>query len=149
MNKRIIPIILAFLLIPCGLASGRYRLANQGKRGLQLYTIDRILKMPDEQVDLGTAALLLSRQWGTQKTLHRYRDKLDDMAEDILDRLDAKHIRADYRAIAVINDYLFNEMGFVAVKTADDPEDLFLHSVLEKKRGYCLSLSVLYLAIGE
>ncbi|MCK4958146.1 MAG: tetratricopeptide repeat protein, partial [Planctomycetes bacterium] len=67
----------------------------------------------------------------------------------ILDRLNAKHIRPDHRAIAVINDYLFNEMGFVAVKTADDPEDLFLHTVIDKRRGYCLSLSVLYLAIGE
>ena len=52
-------------------------------------------------------------------------------------------------SIGEINKYLFEELNFRSVETADDPEDLFLHSVIDKKRGYCLSLSVLYLSIGE
>ena len=124
-------------------------LANHNKRGLHVSTIEGVFRLKEDQIDLGTAALILSREWGTRKTTHVYRRKIDDMTEDILERLKKKHLPVDYRAIPVINQYLFDELGFSSVETADDPEDLFLHVVLEKKRGYCLSLSVLYLAIAE
>ena len=148
MKKRTIIIFILVLFSVCGLrAYGA--LANQGKNGLRLLTIERILRLDDEEIDMGTAALLLSREWGTRKTLHIYRGKIDDMAREILRRMKRNHVGNDYRAIKIINEYLFDELGFQAVKTADDPEDLFLHVVIDKKRGYCLSLSVLYLAIGE
>jgi len=124
-------------------------LANQNKRGLRAYTIEAVLRLQEDEIDLATAALILSRDWGTPRTSHVYRRKIDDMAEAILKKLREKHIPVDYRAIPVINEYLFDEMGFKPVPTADDPEDLFLHVVLDKKRGYCLSLSILYLSIAE
>ena len=71
------------------------------------------------------------------------------MAYDIRERLKAKKLQANYKAVEVVNKYLFDEVGFTAVKDANDANDLFLHTVLDKKHGYCLSLSVLYLAIGE
>lgn len=124
-------------------------LANQNKQGLRAYTIEGVLRLQDDEIDLATAALILSREWGTPRTAHVYRRKIDDMAEAILKKLREKHTPVDYRAIPVINEYLFDEMGFKPVATADDPEDLFLHVVLDKKRGYCLSLSILYLSIAE
>lgn len=124
-------------------------LANEDKRGLRIATIDGVFRLPEEEVDLATAALLLSREWGTDKTLFTYRRKIDQMAEEILRRLEDKHLSADYRAIDVVNEYLFKELGFHSVQDADDPDDLFLHVVLERKRGYCLSLSMLYLSIAE
>lgn len=150
-RKRISPaacLLLSFLaILPTGRARGE--LANAELRGLRVHTVEGVLRIPEEQIDLGTAALVISRDWGTTKTLHTYRRKIDTIAEEIQRRLEEKKLRADYRAIPVINQYLFEELGFKAVPTADDPEDLFLHVVLDKKRGYCLSLSVLYLAIGE
>ncbi len=124
-------------------------LANQNKQGLRAFTIEGVLRLRENEIDLGTAALILSRDWGTNKTSHVYRRKIDDMAEEILKRLKKEHVPADYRAIGVINAYLFDELGFSTVDNADDPDDLFLHVVVEKKQGYCLSLSVLYLAIAE
>lgn len=124
-------------------------LANQNKQGLRAYTIERVLRMQEDEIDLATAALILSRDWGSPRTSHVYRRKIDDMAEAILKRLREKNTPVDYRAIPIINEYLFDEIGFKTVSTADDPEDLFLHVVLDKKRGYCLSLSVLYLSIAE
>jgi len=114
-----------------------------------MYSVERILTLDEEEMDLGTAALMLSREWGTRRTFHAYRNKIDDMAREILSRLEKKHIGKDQRAIPVINEYVFDELGFEPVETADDPEDLFLHIVIDKKRGYCLSLSVLYLALAE
>ena len=114
-------------------------LANQGKDGLRLLTIERILRLDDEEIDMGTAALLLSREWGTRKTLHIYRGKIDDMAREILRRMKRNHVGNDYRAIKIINEYLFDELGFQAVKTADDEDDLFLQSVVRRRQGYCRS----------
>jgi regulator of sirC expression with transglutaminase-like and TPR domain len=138
-------LVLVWLTPMIALAS----LANDGKRGLRISSIDSVFRLPEEEVDLATAALLLSREWGTDKTLLAYRRKIDEMAEEILNRLKDKHLNPDYRAIDIVNQYLFEERGFHSVQTADDPDDLFLHIVLERKRGYCLSLSVLYLSIAE
>jgi tetratricopeptide (TPR) repeat protein len=124
-------------------------LANAELRGLRAYTVEGVLRLEEDQIDLGTAALIISRNWGTTKTLHTYRRKIDLIAEEIQKRLQQKKIPTDYRAIPEINQYLFNELHFKSIQTADNPEDLFLHVVLDQKRGYCLSLSVLYLAIGE
>lgn len=143
-GKAVILLLLA-LHAPCIFGA----LANRDKQGLRSYTIEGVLRLQDEQIDIGTAALILSREWGAQRTTHVYRAKIDQFAEDIQKKLREKHIPADYRAIAVINEYLFGEQGFAPIDNADNPEDLFLHTVLEKKRGYCLSLSVLYLAVCE
>jgi tetratricopeptide (TPR) repeat protein len=147
--RRFVIIALMVLSGFAGTAGAYYRLANEGKLGLNMYSIERILSLEEDEIDLGTAALLLSRQWGTRRTFHAYRNKIDDMAQEILDRLEKKHIHKDYHAIPVINEYLFDELGFTPVETADDPEDLFLHTVIDERRGYCLSLSVLYLALAE
>lgn len=124
-------------------------LANYNKRGLRAYTIEGVLRLDEDEIDLATAALILSRNWGTTKTSHVYRKKIDDMAEEIIQRVKDKHVPMDHRAVPVINQYLFEEIGFTTVDNADDPDDLFLHKVLERKQGYCLSLSVLYLSIAE
>lgn len=144
-----ISLLLGVLLLSFSGIAESATLANHKKRGLSVHTIEGVLRLPEEEIDIGTAALILSREWGTQRTTHVYRRKIDDMAERILEKLKQKRLPLDYRAISVINDYLFDELGFTAVDTADNPNDLFLHVVLDKKSGYCLSLSVLYLSIAE
>jgi len=107
-------------VVLCGQAPARRRLANFGKDGLRFLTIDKILTLDDDEIDIGTAALLLSRKWSSVKSVHRYRGKLDEMAEDVLDRLKKKNIgKVDYRAVAVINDYIYNQMGFKSIADAD------------------------------
>lgn len=124
-------------------------LANEDKRGRYMTSIEGVLRLSDNEIDLATAALVLSREWGANKTPAAYRGQIDTMAEEILSRLEKKRLQPDFRAIEVINDYLFNELKFKSLSTADNPEDLFLHRVLERKTGYCLSLSMLYLSIAE
>lgn len=137
-------VILGTVLIPV-----QARLANEGKRGLYVISIDEVLNLPDDEVDLGTAALIVSEQWSEVVHGLRYRQMLDDMATEIKKRLQKLRLRPNFRAIPVINEYLFKELGFSAVTNADNPSDLFLHSVLDRRKGYCLSLSILYLALGE
>lgn len=150
MTKRLVPIMAAAFAAAAVLPkTASAELANSQLQGLRVHTVEGVLRLSADQIDLGTAALIISRNWGTTKTLHTYRRKIDLMAEEIQRRLAEKKIPMDARAIPEINHYLFDELKFQSVKTADNPEDLFLHTVLDQKRGYCLSLSVLYLAVGE
>ncbi|MDD5064356.1 MAG: tetratricopeptide repeat protein [Phycisphaerae bacterium] len=148
--KKILLIIVCVLFFTAGVSFGQNAtLANQDKQGLNARSIEQVLRLDDEEVDLGTAVLIVSEQWSDVVEGRRYLSDLDDMAIEIRGRLKKKRLQANYKAIEVINKYLFDELGFRAVKDANNPDDLFLHSVLDRKRGYCLSLSVLYLSLGE
>ena len=124
-------------------------LANENIDGLYVRSIEQVLRLEPDQIDIGTAALIISEEWSDMVYGRQCQDSLDDMTIEIKKRLSNKNIPLNYYAIEIINDYLFNELDFKAVKDANNAEDLFLHSVLERKRGYCLSLSILYLSIGE
>ncbi len=125
------------------------RLANRHKRGLNVISIDQVLRLPDDEIDIGTAALIVSEEWSNVVNGLRYREDLDDMAREILSRLRQKHLRVNFRAIPIINQYLFEELGYGTVANADNPDDLFLHTVMDNQKGYCLSLSILYLSLAE
>lgn len=127
----------------------RGRLANAGKAGLYVKSLDEVLRLRDEQVDLATAALIASEYWSDMVHGRRYLEELDAMALEIQNRLWQQRLRTNFRAIPVINQYLFDELGFKTISHANDPNDLFLHSVMDRRQGYCLSLSVLYLALAE
>ena len=148
--KRTLVIVFCVLFPAAGASFSRDEpLANENSSGLYVKSIEQVLRLDESEVDLATAALIVSEQWSDLVNGRRYLSKLDDMALEIRSRLKAGEVRADYKAIAVINEYLFDELGFESVQRADEPDDLFLHSVLDEKRGYCLSLSILYLSLAE
>ena len=128
---------------------GERHLANEGKAGLYAKSIERILRMDENHIDLATASLLVSQHWNPDLNIIKYRSKVDEMAWVIKDRMVQERAVRGPRAIAIINDYLYKELGFKAVSKADDPLDLFLDSVVDRRQGYCLSLSILYLSLAE
>lgn len=143
-------LIICLLLFASELSFGRDKpLANNGKSGLYSRSIEQVLRLQEEDVDLATAALIVSEVWSDLVPGRRHLSALDDMALEIRERLKRRRFKPDFRSIPVINEYLFNDLGFKSISEATDPNDLFLHTVLDKKRGYCLSLSILYLSIGE
>jgi tetratricopeptide (TPR) repeat protein len=148
--KRVLPGIAVLLVLFSATAFGqRIRLANAGKSGLAVTSLEQVLRLPEDQIDLATATLISSEYWSDMVAGRSYLEQLDAMAREIHSRLRQQRIPLDFRAIPVINQYLFEELGFGTIAHADDPNDLFLHSVMDRRQGYCLSLSVLYLSIGE
>jgi len=148
--KKIFPAIICVLIFsPVVAARRNVPLANENKTGLYARSIEQVLRLREEEVDLATAALIVSERWSNMVHGRRYLARLDDIALEIRDRLDSKKLAANYRAVPVINEYLFDELGFRSIAEASDPNSLFLHTVMDEKRGYCLSLSILYLSIGE
>ena len=130
-------------------ASGYEALANEGKNGLYAKSVEQVLRLRPEEVDLATAVLIVSEHWSDLVHGRKHLETLDAMAVEIRERLKDRKLKANYRAIEVINEYLFEELAYKPLKEADDPNDLFLHTVLDKRKGYCLSLSVLYLCLAE
>jgi len=149
MKKIFLATICVVILSPQA-SFGQYkRLANEGKRGLYIRSIEEVLRLPEDEVDLATAALIVSEQWSDMVHGRKYLSMLDEMAIEIQKKLVEKRLKPDYKAIPVINKYLFDQLKFRAVSEIKNPNDLFLHSVLDNKRGYCLSLSILYLSLAE
>ena len=124
-------------------------LANEGRAGLSARSIDRVFRLSDNHVDIATASLLVSQHWNPDLNMLRYRSKIDEMAWVIKDRMIKERTGTGPAALIVINEYLYKELGFKAVSKADDPLDLFLDSVIDRRQGYCLSLSMLYLSLTE
>jgi len=148
--KKIFPVIICVLIFsPVAGARRSAPLANVNKAGLYARSIEQVLRLRDEEVDLATAALIVSEQWSNMVHGRRYLARLDSIALEIRNRLDRRKIAINYRAIPVINEYLFDELDFRSVAEATNPDSLFLHTVMDEKRGYCLSLSILYLSVGE
>jgi len=146
-----IPLAIAVLLsLTSGAAFGQSaRLANAGKAGLRVTSLEEVLRLSEDQIDLATATLISSEYWSDFVQGRRYLERLDTMALVIQTRLRQLRLPPDQRAIPIINQYLFEELAFKPIAHANDPNDLFLHSVMDRRQGYCLSLSVLYLALGE
>ena len=148
--KKSFVIIACILVLGSETSFGRYEsLANENKAGLYAKSIEEVLRLRENEVDLATAALIISEYWSDMVHGRRYLSALDDMAIEIRERLIREKLEVNFRAIPLINKYLFDELGFQSIAEANDPNDLFLHSVLDRKRGYCLSLSILYLSLGE
>jgi tetratricopeptide (TPR) repeat protein len=127
----------------------RGQLANAGQAGLRVSSLEEVLRLSEDQIDLATATLISSEYWSDFVHGRRYLERLDAMALEIQTRLRQQRLPIDFRAIPTINQYLFEELGYKTISHADDPNDLFLHSVMDRRQGYCLSLSVLYLALAE
>jgi tetratricopeptide (TPR) repeat protein len=148
--KQLLTLTICFLVFWPQVSFGRDApLANEDKAGLNARSIEAVLRLSEDEVDLATAALIISENWSDMVEGRRYLSALDDMALEIRDRLNRQKLPTNFRAIPLINKYLFDELGFQPISEANDPNDLFLHSVLDKKRGYCLSLSILYLSLAE
>jgi tetratricopeptide (TPR) repeat protein len=153
MKKVFLATICILIFSPALLAQRNAPLANEDKVGLYARSIEQVLRLRDNEVDLATAVLISSELWSDNWSEivngRIYLSRLDDMALEIREMLKRRKLGADFRAIRVMNEYLFDKLGFKSISEASDPNSLFLHTVIDKKEGYCLSMSVLYLSIGE
>jgi len=116
------------------------------EQGLKATTIDEVLALPDEEIDIATAILLLSKQWDKAVDVEKYRKQLDEMAISLEPIVAGK--QTTDAIVQAINNYLFEELKYGVPK--EENEKLFmLHSVLDTKRGNCQGLSILYLSLAE
>ncbi|MCX7803688.1 MAG: tetratricopeptide repeat protein [Planctomycetota bacterium] len=115
--------------------------------------LDDALLLPSDRLDLGRAALLLSVEYDRRVDVEACLRKLSDMAAEAAPSVagaasPAAPAGKGRAALDALCAYLFERRGF-GLPERDDPESFLLHSVLERKRGNCLGLSMLFLTLCE
>lgn len=107
------------------------------------------LSKPEKEIDLFYCALLLSKNDDTNLDVSAYRQMLDVMAEEILDRLPEKASNA--AKLEILNEYLFKENGFHGSRGIEyySRKNSYMNQVLDNRQGQPITLSVLYLELAR
>ena len=107
-----------------------------------------LIDLPEEDIDLGEAALLIAKNAGQNIDVRHYLSRIDQLAGQLAARLPRE--ASDRERILALNTFLFRDLGFGP--NAEDYYDLrnsFLNEVLERRLGIPISLSVLYMEVGR
>ena len=118
-----------------------------------MWDLGEFLQLPSDQIDLARGLLIaeLGTEKGAKEKIQSYEASLDLMTLQIFARL--KPNATPLEKIRAINDYIFSEMRFrfpphsLCAKEID--AYTFLPSVLDKRRGVCLGVSILYLCLAQ
>lgn len=110
--------------------------------------LQQLIDRGKSRLDLETGAFLISRYAYPSLDVPGYKQKLDDMAMEVRDRLGKR--ASGEEVVKALNRYLFSEQGFRG-NTRDyyEPENSYLNRVIDRRTGIPISLSVLYLLIGQ
>ncbi|QLE57731.1 SirB1 family protein [Nostoc sp. TCL26-01] len=106
------------------------------------------IQQPDEYIDLAKAALYVAQEEYPELDVEEYLNALDTMADEVGERLPSS--RYPLRVIQSINQYLFDDLGFVGNQTDYyDPRNSFFNDVIDRRLGIPITLSLVYLEIAR
>ncbi len=120
-------------------------LANTGSPGLECTTVEELVALPEEELDLGRAALIIQNDFAEGSDIENAISALDELARGY-GRPVENDLRAEARRLLA---YLHDECGFVYASNWRDSDSRLLAHVLETRQGNCVGLSTLYLAVAE
>jgi formylglycine-generating enzyme required for sulfatase activity/regulator of sirC expression with transglutaminase-like and TPR domain len=112
-----------------------------------------VLSLDESQIDLAETFLLISRHRDPALDLAPLRQELDRLTQSVRDKL--KGTPSPEKLVEALRKTIHQEGGYRYTERVDaqgiplNPAELFLHGMLESKRGYCMNLSLLYLIIGD
>jgi len=118
-------------------------LANSSK-------IAELLELPEDRIDIGIAALTFAKEVFPNIDIEAYSKKLDLLAAKA--RRLAKGRQDPDGRIRALNTLLYQVEGFgYDHSTAADEkiENRFLNGILDTKKGTCVTLPMLYLAVAQ
>ena len=109
---------------------------------------EHVLGRADEEIDLGTAALVVAEFEYPELDVAFYLAEMDAMAARA--RAMAEGETGRHRRLRALNRTLFEEFGYRG-NSEDyyDPKNSFLNEVIDRKIGIPITLSVLYLEVGR
>ena len=135
------------VVLSVGVLVAEEPLANAGRKGLEATSIDEMLALPDEEIDIGKAALLIGREQSPNLRIRKYLRRLDEMAREVRARVGGE--RDARKVVTALTHYIFAERHYTYISIEKSNTAWLLHSLLDRKRGNCLGLSTLYLALLE
>ncbi len=103
---------------------------------------------PEDLIDLGRAALTIALPDYPDLDIPACLAQIDELAVAVTERCGA--VADVYRSLAALNYILFTERRFRGNRDDYfDPKNSFLNEVLARKTGIPISLSVLYIEVGQ
>ncbi len=103
---------------------------------------------PEETIDLGRAALTIALGDYPDLDIENYLRRIDALAVAVNQRCGAESDM--FHSIAALNYVLFKEQGFRGNRDDYyDPKNSFLNDVIDSRRGLPITLSVLYMEVGQ
>ena len=106
------------------------------------------LVQQDESIPLFEAALSIAQDIDPQLDLGATQLEVDTMAARLSKRLpsDASHVQK----LRMLNHFFYQELGFAGnVNNYYDPDNSYLHCVLNSRRGIPISLALLYMELAH
>ncbi len=101
-----------------------------------------------ENFSLAEACLLIAQDAYPDLDIGAYLARIDALAAKVRSRVPADGF-AEQKVVA-LNRYLFNELGFSGnERDYYDPRNSYLNQVLERRIGIPITLSILYMEIGQ
>ena len=108
----------------------------------------RIAKLPDESIDLFSAAMVIARTGYPHLDEAFYRQYLKTLANRFKSSL--KRSDQPMEMINKLNQVVFNEEGFQGNQHSYfDPDNSFLNRVIDRKLGIPITLSLIYIEVGR
>ncbi len=100
------------------------------------------------QINLAKAALYLAQEEYPQLQIEDYLNQLEQIAAEAATRLSGESY--PLKIIQTLNQYLFKELGFHGNSSQYyDPRNSYLNSVLDRRTGIPITLSLVYLEIAQ
>jgi regulator of sirC expression with transglutaminase-like and TPR domain len=112
--------------------------------------IDELKSLPEDKIDVGRAALLLASEVYPGLDVDAYSEKIDTLVNNIR-ILTRGRTDPDWR-VRAMNTYLYQHEKFQYDLTdprATKPENRYLNGILDSKKGSCVTLPLLYLAVAQ
>jgi len=104
--------------------------------------------LSDEAMSLETGAFLIAHYAYPALDVARYQEQLDTMAGEVRARIG--HRASGEEVVNALNRYLFTEQGFKGnAKNYYEVENSYLNCVIDRRVGIPISLSAVYLLIGQ
>ncbi|MDQ6630862.1 MAG: transglutaminase-like domain-containing protein [Verrucomicrobiota bacterium] len=101
-----------------------------------------------EEFDVEEGAWLLTKTQYPNINTPAYAALMDSFAGDLRERMN-RNVGAE-QIVAVINEYLFAELGFAGnEENYYDPDNSYLNAVLDRRTGNPLSLCLIYLMLAK
>lgn len=138
--------------------NAREALTNSKKR-LYYKNIDEVSILPENEIDLTTAILLVYKEWDNEIDIDNYRKQINEIANNISGKIKTANLKNPAEIVGQINEYLSRDLSLRVKKmlTLDQTQKeheslgkttLFTY-LLDKREGQCVSFSYLYLVIAE
>ena len=107
-----------------------------------------LTSLTDDAMSLEAGAFLIARYAYPALDVARYREQLNTMADEVRARIG--HRASGEEAVNALNRYLFTEQGFKGnTKNYYEIENSYVNCVMDRRVGIPISLSAVYLLIGQ